>query len=93
MAGAAKQTMQATNQVRQAGVLSSTLNAASQGISSTIGAVGSIADSVAKVGTQGLGSLGKMVNKMTQSVGNKPTPAESYVAMVTKQNAKGATMA
>jgi hypothetical protein len=35
----------------------------------------------------------QMVNKMTQSVGHKPTPVESYVSMVTKQNAKGATMA
>ena len=93
MGGATKQTLQAMNTVRQSGLLTSALNTASAGIASTMGAVGGIVDSVAKVGSGGLGEFGKLVNKITSSVGNKPTPVESYVAMVTSQNVKQATMA
>lgn len=81
------------NTVRQSGLLTTALNTASTGIASTIGAVGGIVDSVAKVGSDGLGEFGKLVNKITSSSGNKPTPVESYVAMVTSQNPKQATMA
>ena len=40
-----------------------------------------------------IGGLGKLVNRMTTSMTNKPTPVESYVGMITKQDTKYATMA
>lgn len=41
-----------------------------------------------KVGGQGIEKFGQMVGRMVQTPGNKPTPVESYVAMVTKHPAK-----
>ena len=40
-----------------------------------------------------VGEFGNLVNRMMTSKGNKPTPIESYVGMVTKQSTKGMTMA
>jgi hypothetical protein len=40
-----------------------------------------------------VGSLGNLIGRMTSSPGNKPTPVESYVGMVTKQDSKASTMA
>lgn len=77
--------------------MTSALNSAASGISSTIGLVGDVASSVTKaaggVAGAAVGELGSLVNRMTSSSGNKPTPIESYVGMVTKQSTKGMTMA
>ena len=76
--------------------MTSALNAATSGISSGMSLVGQVASSVAKVSTSAasgvIGTLGNLVNRMTTSPGNKPTPVESYVAMVTKNNTKNMTM-
>lgn len=77
--------------------MTSALNDAAKGISSGIGLVGKVATSVTRISTGAAGSvvsgLGGLVNRMVQSPGNKPTPVESYVAMVTKNNTKNMTMA
>jgi hypothetical protein len=77
--------------------MTSALNTASSGISSTIGLVGDVASSVVKassgVAGKAIGEFGNLVNRMTTSSGNKPTPVENYVTMVTKQNAKNMTVA
>lgn len=77
--------------------MTTALNEAADGISSGMKLVGDVATSVTKVSTGAAGAvvdeLGSLVNRMTQSPGNKPTPVESYVAMVTKNNTKNMTMA
>lgn len=77
--------------------MTSALNTAAAGISSSIGLVGDVATSVVKasggVAGQAIGELGRLVDRMTTSSGSKPTPVETYVGMVTKHSTKGMTMA
>lgn len=77
--------------------MTSALNTAASGISSSIGLVGDVASSVVKasggVAGAAIGTLGQLVDRMTTSSGNKPTPVETYVGMVTKHSTKGMTMA
>ena len=100
ISGKINQSIQATNQVRNSGVLTSALNSASRGIASTIGVAGNLASSVmdastsiAGSGISGIGNLAKSIGRMTSSRGNKPTPIESYVGMVANGNSKAPTMA
>lgn len=100
ISGKINQSIQATNQVRNSGVLTSSLNSASRGIASTIGVAGNLASSVisastsiAGSGISGIGNLAKSIGRMTSSRGNKPTPIESYVGMVANDNSKAPTMA
>ena len=76
------------------------MNTASRGIANTIGVAGNLASSVISASTSidgsgisGIGNLAKSVGRMTSSRGNKPTPIESYVIMVTNSNSKAPTMA
>ena len=59
--------------------------------------VGNVSDSVlnATTGVAGhaIGEFGKLVERISNSGGNKPTPIEAYVGMVTKDNPKEQTMA
>ena len=91
---------EATGNVRRVGTLASTLNSAATGITSSLGLVGKVAGSVVEAasGVAGstLGEFGSLVNRMVNVKGNKPTPMESYVGMVTKEkmkDMKGTTMA
>ena len=100
ISGKINQSIQATNQVRNSGVLTSALNSASRGIASTIGVAGNLASSVmdastsiAGSGISGIGNLAKSIGRMTSSRGNKPTPIESYVGMVANGNSKAPTTA
>lgn len=81
--------MAATNEVRQTGLLASALNLASTGIQGSIGLVGRVADSALGVG----GDLAKVVGRMAGTNNTSPTPIESYVSMVSRQNATNATAA
>ena len=99
ISGAINQSVQATNQVRNSGMVTGALNSASRGIASTIGSVGNMATSVVQNGTSlaasgisSIGNLAKSVERMTSSRGNKPTPIESYVTMVANSNSKSPTM-
>ena len=59
--------------------------------------MGSVSSGIVKTtgeyASSAVGGLGKLVNRMTTSMTNKPTPVESYVGMITKQDTKYATMA
>ena len=100
ISGKINQSIQATNQVRNNGILASSLNTASRGIANTIGVAGNLSSNVISASTSidgsgisGLGNLAKSVGRMTSSSGNKPTPIESYVIMVANSNSKAPTMA
>lgn len=72
------------------------MNAAADGILQNMGIVGKVAQSVLNVQSQSgssIGNFGKLVQRMTTSNRDAPTPVESYVAMVTKTDAKNATTA
>lgn len=78
-------------------MMTSALNAAQGAISGGLGVVDRVATSVARTAAtttgQALGEFGGLVERMTSSYGNKPTPVESYVGMVTKQDSAYSTMA
>jgi hypothetical protein len=95
--GAFKQVNSATNMVRKSGIMTQTLNVAQKGISGTLGVVGDVTSSVIKVssGVAGstIGEFGKLVDRMTSGSETKPTPLDSYVGMVLKDNPVQSSMA
>lgn len=88
---------QAKGDVGNTSIMSKALNSAAVGIASSTGVVGDVARSVFNVGSQVQGdsaaSFGALMIRMTTSNSAKPTPLEGFVGMVTKQDAKGSTMA
>lgn len=96
--GAMRQMVYAKGDVGNNSIMGTALSAAATGISSSTGVVGDVARSVFNAGGghsigNSTGDFGALINRMTSSPGAKPTPLESFVGMVTKQNAKGSTMA
>ena len=94
--GALRQMTYAKSNVGSTSTMATALNAAAAGIYSSTGIVGDVARSVLNAGgghAQGdaTGDFGQLVNRMVTSNSAKPTPLESFVGMVTKQNAKGST--
>lgn len=94
--GALRQMAYAKSDVGSTSTMATALNAAAAGIYSSTGVVGDVARSVFNSGgghAQGdaTGDFGQLVTRMMTSNSAKPTPLESYVGMVTKQNAKGST--
>ena len=90
--------MQAKADVGSTSIMSTALNTAANGIASATGMVGDIVKSVFNAGggeVQGSSTndFGTLINRMTTSNSAKPTPLESFVTMVTKQDAKGSTKA
>ena len=96
-AGALNQIMQAKADVGNTSIMSSALNVAANGIASATGLVGDVAKSVIDAGGAIVGQstkdFGTLINRMTTSNSAKPTPLEGFVTMVTKQDAKGSTVA
>ena len=95
--GVLNQVERASQETKKVGLATSALNLAKDGIEGTFGLVGEVTGTVTK-GTLGIagdvfGGFGKLVKRMTTSTGNKPTPVESYVGMVTKENPKLAATA
>jgi len=88
--------MQAKSDVGNTSVMSQALNTAASGIASATSVVGDVAKSVFDAGSgvlqQSTSSFGSLIGRMTTSNSAKPTPLESFVGMITKQNAKGSTM-
>ena len=94
--GAMRQMVYAKGEVGNTSVMGTALNAAAVGIASSTGIVGDVARSVFNAGGghytgNATGDFGALINRMTTSNSAKPTPMESFVGMVTKQNAKGST--
>lgn len=83
------QTTQAKNEVQNTSTMASALSGASNIISSSIGGVGDLASKVLGLTGSGIGELGGLIQRMTNSPSAKPTPVESYVSMVTKHDATG----
>ena len=95
--GAMRQMVYAKGEVGNTSVMATALNAAATGIASSTGVVGDVARSVFNAGGghatgNSTGDFGALINRMTSSPSAKPTPLESFVGMVTNQNAKGSTM-
>ena len=103
--------MVAKNAIGSTAAMSSSLNGAAFGISSSTGIMGDvISGAISTVGgnqvalTQytdpsgnktlgAVAEIGPLAVRMTTSRSAKPTPLEGFVGLVTKQNAKGSTMA
>ena len=86
----------AKGEVGNTSMMGTALNAAAAGIASSTGIVGDVARSVFNAGGghyvgNATGDFGALINRMTTSNSAKPTPMESFVGRVTKQNAKGST--
>ena len=97
-AGALNQIMQAKADVGNTSIMSSALNVAANGIASATGLVGDVVKSVFNAGggtpqQNSTKDFGTLINRMTTSNSAKPTPLEGFVTMVTKQDAKGSTVA
>ena len=96
--GAMRQMVYAKGEIGNTSVMATALNAAATGIASSTGVVGDVARSVFNAGGghatgNSTGDFGALINRMTSSPSAKPTPLESFVGMVTKQDATGSTMA
>lgn len=95
--GAMSQMVYAKGEVGNTSVMATALNSAAARIASSTGVVGDVARSVFNAGGghasgNSTGDFGALISRMTTSPSAKPTPLESFVGMVTKQNAKGSTM-
>lgn len=96
--GAMRQMVYAKGEVGNTSMMATALNAAATGIASSTGVVGDVARSVFNAGGghamgNSTGDFGALVSRMTSSPSAKPTPLESFVGMVTKQDANGSSMA
>ena len=89
--------MQAKVDVGNTSIMSTALNTAANGIASATGLVGDVMKSVFNAGggssDGSTKDFGTLINRMTTSNSAKPTPLEGFVTMVTKQDAKGSTVA
>ena len=91
--------MQAKTAVGNTSIMSTELNTAANVIASSTGLVGDVANSVFNADGAGAvqgnstNDFGTLISRMTTSNSAKPTPLESFVTMVTKQDAKGSTKA
>lgn len=95
--GAMRQMVYAKGEVGNTSVMATALNSAAARIASSTGVVGDVARSVFNAGGGHVSGnstrdFGALISRMTTSPSAKPTPLESFVGMVTKQNAKGSTM-
>lgn len=95
--GAMRQMVYAKGEVGNTSVMATALNSAAARIASSTGVVGDVARSVFNAGGghasgNSTRDFGALISRMTTSPSAKPTPLESFVGMVTKQNANGSTM-
>jgi hypothetical protein len=97
VAGLVNQNLQVVGDVRKTGLLTSSLNAASNTISSTMGLVGNVASSAiglsGNAAMQTMDAFGSLMKRIVKPSGNAPTPVESYVAMVVKPEKKNEEVA
>ena len=83
--------MQAKAEVQNTSVMAKALNGAQNLISTSVNGVGRLASKVLSITGQGLGQLGGLVERMTKSSSDKPTPLETYAGLVSKQDMNGTT--